>query len=251
MATSVLPKDPSFSISYTLRSGEQGEGPLFILWQLIEKYKVDIFDVSLSKITEDFLDYIEREGIPLEERSDFAQMAARLIYYKSRLLLPNPGYEEDNDSSDDVLPRELVEKLLEYKKFQAASEILSDLESEMNRSFSREPLWEEYEEGMDFLEVDLLSFLKAFRVFMDRNDNRNKMVVPAENITIEEMIEKLEEKLKKEYEFYFFSWTNSFALIHIVVAFLAVLEMARLKKITVSQEDDYSDIKINRRDYER
>lgn len=244
-------KDPSFSISYTLRSGEKEEAPLFILWQLIEKYKVDIFDVSLSRITNDFLAYIEKNSIPLDERSDFAQMAARLIYYKSRLLLPNPGYEEDDDSSEDILPKELIEKLLEYKKYQAASELLADLETERNRSYSRISIWDEYEKEMDFLEVDLLSFLKAFHFFLDRIEKEKVLTIPAENITIEEMMLKLEEKLEIDYEFYFFSWISSFSLIHIVIAFLAILEMARLKKVFLNQEDDYSDIKITRAKNER
>jgi len=245
------PAEDFFSVSFLLRSGEKGEGPLHVLWQLIEKYKVDIFDVSLTQITADFLSYIRDKAISLEERSDFASMVTRLIFYKSRLLLPNPGYEEDSHAENDVLPRELIEKLLEYKKFQGATEILASLETERQNSFTREPVWDIYESGMDFLDVDLISFLKAFRAFLDRSEQTGRVLIPPENINIEEMMDALDKKLAMEQEFYFFAWVKNFSLMMIVVSFLAILEYTRLRKIRLEQNDPFSDIKIILVDNER
>ena len=122
-------RDPldTFPVSWLNSDGEPEQGPMYVLWELIESYKVDIFEVSLHRITEDFLNFLRRAGeLQVELASSFTVMASRLLYYKSRALLPDPGFEESDEESR--LPPELVQQLLEYRKFQFAAERLGDLD---------------------------------------------------------------------------------------------------------------------------
>ncbi|EMO59788.1 ScpA/B-like protein [Leptospira santarosai str. CBC1416] len=104
----------SFVVQWNNGEGGLSEGPLSVLWSLIESYKVDIFDVALSRITRDFLNFLRiSETLSLELSAEYALMAANLIYLKSKALLPDPGFEEED--YEPPLPPELVEKLLEHK----------------------------------------------------------------------------------------------------------------------------------------
>ena len=125
-----------FQVSWVNSEGEPEEGPLTLLWQLIESYRVDIFEISLIKITEDFLKFItSMESIRVEVASSFAVMASRLLYYKSKALLPDPGFE-DNDT-EPRLPPELIQQLLEYRRFQNAADRFRELEDITSGMFTR------------------------------------------------------------------------------------------------------------------
>jgi len=244
MSATILDHDSAiehgFRISFETRTGGEKKEPLAILWNLIESYEVDIFAVSLFRITQDFLAYMHREKINLEEQSDFAYLLARLIFYKSRQLLPNPGIEADFET--DTLPFELVEQLLEYKKLQQAAEVMREIETRAHLRFGRSPGWNQYESDLDFLQVDLLSFLKAFRDFLDREEKSRPMQIVDENVTIEEMIDYLESRLTIESESSFFKAVTSFSVLRIIVCFMALLELAKMKRIVVKQSAQYDDI---------
>ncbi len=229
-----------FQIEFTTRIGEQLSGPLATLWRLIESYEVDIFEVSLSRITEDFLRYMTSAEIALEDQADFALMAAKLIYYKSKMLLPNPGFEEEQDV--DVLPLELVEQLLEYKRYQQAAESLRALEERARLSFGRKPSWHHYEADIEFLQVDLLSFLKAFREFLDRKEREQPMQIEEEEVGIEDMMELLRQKISLVGRVSFFAMAKHLSIIRCIVLFLAVLELVRLREINVTQSEQMTDI---------
>ncbi len=233
--------DNTFQVAFITRDGNAENAPLEYLWKLIESYEVDIFEVSLSRITDDFIAYMKSGSITLEEQSDFVFMAARLIYYKSRLLLPNPGFEEDEEN--DFLPLELVEQLLEYKRFQAAAEKLSALEAATQFSFPREQTWSQYEEDLDFLEVDLISFLKAFRGFLEREQKKRPLKIEEEEVTVQEMMLYWDSLFdQKGSQLSFFAELGTFSRMRIVASFLAVLELARLKRCFLTQDAQYTDI---------
>jgi segregation and condensation protein A len=83
-----------FLVKWSTNEGGWTEGPLSVLWTLIESYKIDIFEVSLSRITEDFIQFLRlAKNLPIELSSEFTKMAASLVYLKSKALLPNPGFE--------------------------------------------------------------------------------------------------------------------------------------------------------------
>src|SRR6056297_984409 len=115
---------------------ENFEGPLDLLWSLIKKAKIDITEISLAEITEQYLQYLKlMEQLNVNIAMDFIVMASELIYYKSRVLLP--GAEIDDEYFVPPLPPELVQKLLEYKKYQQASKTLWDMYEIQSDSYFR------------------------------------------------------------------------------------------------------------------
>lgn len=232
-----------FSVLFTNRDGEEQEGPLAVLWRLIESYEVDIFEVSLSRITEDFLNFMKSADVPISEESEFVVMAARLIYYKSKLLLPNPGFEEEYE--EDTLPLELVDQLLEYKRFQQAAETLREYEEKNQMSFTREASWGDYSEDIDFLRVDLVSFLKAFQDFMIKEEAARPIQIEEEPVSVEDVMQTITEQVTEKGTMSFFDFIRGAGISMAVAAFLAVLELARLRLITVVQLQYLGDISLH------
>jgi len=231
-----------FQVEFQTRAGSEQKGPLGVLWMLIESYEVDIFSVSLGRITEDFLSFMARIDISLEDQADFAQVAARLIFYKSRQLLPNANIGED--TPPDTLPLELVEQLLEYKKMQQAAAEMRRLEELSQLRLTREPVWGTFEKDLDYLEVDLISFLKTFREFLERQEKSRPMQIADENISVEEMMDYLKTRLMGEEEASFFRAVTGFSTARIIAAFLALLEMAKQKMIRLRQDEALGDIRF-------
>lgn len=237
-------QNESFLVSYKNREGEEGSGPLELLWRLIHSYEVDIFDVSLTRITTDFLSYMKEHNIAIEEESDFALMATRLLYYKSKLLLPNPPVEEE---AFDYLPLELVEQLLEYKRYQITSEYFRELESSQMRSAARLPSWNEYEHEIEFLKVDLISFLKAYQGFLEKKEKEKPMNIDGEEVDLEQIAIMLREALQKKPELSFFHFVQGFSLLKLVTSFFAMLELTRLREVDIFQKELFNDIVIKAR----
>lgn len=238
------PDQSGFVVKFTTRSGDFQNASLGLLWKLIESYEVDIFEVSLSRITQDFIHYIEILKPGLEEEADFAVMAARLIYYKSKMLLPNPGFEDDYEP--DALPPELVEQLLEYKRFQQAAEVLREYEERSRLSFTRQPDWSVFEEDTNFLSVDLLSFLKAYKDFLLRKEREKPMQITEDPVTIEEMMAEISAALELKEQISFFEFCESFGIVRVVTSFMALLEMVKMKLISVKQDVLLEDIFIEK-----
>jgi len=242
MTTQALPENEHFRVLFITRDGDQQEGPLGLLWKLIESYEVDIFEVSLTKITGDFISYIQNSSVELAEETEFALMASRLLFYKSRLLLPNPSMEMETEQ--DRLPLELIDLLLEYKKFQLAAETLRNLEETASTVLTRETSWNEFEEGIDLLEVDLKSFLITFREFLLRAEKARPMEIEEELISMDEVLEKFREDLRANGTLMFLQYVEGETILRIVITFLAVLELAKLKFITIMQSTAFGDIEL-------
>lgn len=237
-------EDPRrFQVAFHTRAGSEQKGPLGVLWGLIESYEVDVFSVSLSRITRDFLTYMETAEISLEEQADFTQTAARLLFYKSRLLLPNAVVGED--TPPDKLPYELVEQLLEYKKMQQAAEEMRRLEEKSQLRLVREAGWGAYEQDSDYLEVDLLSFLRTFRDFLEREEKSRPMQIQDETISAEEMMEYMMTKLMGDNEASFFRSVVGFSIARIIACFLALLELAKQKMVVLRQDEWLGDIRFS------
>ncbi len=229
-----------FQVAFSTRAGSEQKGPLAILWTLIESYEVDIFSVSLSRITRDFISYMEKSEISLEEQADFTHTAARLLFYKSRLLLPNAVIGED--TPPDTLPYELVEQLLEYKKMQGAALEMRQLEERAQLRLTRDSAWGAFEQDGDYLEVDLLSFLRVFRDFLEREEKARPMQIHDETITVEEMMDYMLGRLAGGGEASFFRSVTGFSVARIIACFLALLEMAKQKLVRLRQDEWLGDI---------
>ncbi|HMV36635.1 MAG TPA: segregation/condensation protein A [Turneriella sp.] len=229
-----------FQVEFHTRAGSEQKGPLAVLWGLIESYEVDVFSVSLSRITADFLHYMSTAQISLDEQADFTQTAARLLFYKSRLLLPNAVIGEE--TPPDKLPYELVEQLLEYKKMQQAAEEMRRLEERSQLRLTREPQWSAFESDSDYLEVDLLSFLRTFRDFLEREEKSRPMQIQDETISAEEMMEYMMSRLMGDTEASFFRSVTGFSVARIIACFLALLELAKQKMVVLRQDEWLGDI---------
>ena len=229
------------------------EGPLDLLLHLIRTSEVNIYDIPISMITEQYLRYIElMQELNLDVAGEFLVMAATLIHIKSRTLLPRPDpTQEDGGPEED--PREaLVRRLLEHQKFKAAAELLHDRETLRSAQYMRpdsrvaDAAGDEYEPE---LEVDLFSLLAAFKGVLERASRRPRMVLPPEEIPIETRIDQLLNRLSETeacgFEDLFADGDGSRGFM--IVTFLALLEMIRLKLVRVFQSGGSGAIRVYKR----
>src|SRR3954447_2818262 len=228
------------------------EGPLDLLLHLIRKHELDIHDIPIALITAQYLEAIAlMHEMNLDVAGEFLVMAATLIHIKSKMLLPRPetaaaleGEEED--------PRDaLVRRLLEHQKFKAAAELLHEREQLRSAQWLgpdervAELAGDDYEPE---LEVDLFSLLSAFQSVVTRAKLRPKVLLPPEQMPVEVRIEQLLDRLSETdacgFEELFADVNDRGGLI---VTFLALLEMIRLKLVRVFQSGSFGPIRIYKR----
>jgi segregation and condensation protein A len=228
------------------------EGPLDLLVHLIKKSKVDIYDIPIALITRQYLDYLGlMQELNLDVASEFLVMAATLIHIKSRMLLPRPETAA-GDPVDAEDPRDaLVRRLLEHERFKAAAGLLHDRETLRNAQWTRpeqrveELAGDEYEPE---LEVDLFSLLSAFKLVLERARERPPVPLPPEQISIEARIDQLLERLSETEACGFEDLFGDVATRpDMIVTFLALLEMIRLKLVRVFQSGQLGAIRIYKR----
>jgi segregation and condensation protein A len=231
---------------------EMFEGPLDLLLHLIKKNEVNVHDIPIALITAQYLETIElMQELNLDVAGEYLVMAATLIHIKSKMLLPRPetaaaveGEEED--------PRDaLVRRLLEHQKFKAAAGLLHEREQLRAAQWQRPDdrvaaiAGDEYEPE---LEVDLFSLLTAFQAVVQRAKQRPKVLLPPEQIPVEVRIDQLLARLSETeacgFEDLFADATDRGGLI---VTFLALLEMIRLKLIRVFQSGSFGPIRVYKR----
>jgi segregation and condensation protein A len=231
---------------------ESFEGPLDLLLHLIRKSEVNIYDIPIALITEQYLGYIElMQELNLDVAGEFLVMASTLIHIKSRMLLPRPDPAQDDTLDED--PREaLVRRLLEHQKYKAAAGLLHDRETLRSAQFMRPDASVAAAAGDDYepeLEVDLFGLLAAFRGVLQRAQGRARLVLPPEQITIEDRIDQVLARLSETeacgFEDLFADGDGSRPFM--IVTFLALLEMIRLKLIRVFQGGSFGAIRVYKR----
>jgi len=228
------------------------EGPLDLLVHLIKKHKVDVYDIPIALITKQYLDYLGlMQELNLDLASEFLVMAATLIHIKSKMLLPRPETAA-GDPTDEEDPRDtLVRRLLEHQKFKAAAELLHDRETLRNAQWGRPDSRIEEIAGDDYepeVEVDLFSLLSAFRQVLERARERPPVPLPASEISIETRIDQLLGRLSETDACGFEDLFDDVATrTDMIVTFLAILEMIRLKLIRVFQSGGAGAIRIYKR----
>jgi segregation and condensation protein A len=226
------------------------EGPLDVLLHLIKKNEVSIYDIPIVAITQQYIEYIDlMQELNLDVAGEFLVMAATLIHIKSRMLLPRPDPTQEDPEED---PREaLVRRLLEHQKFKAAAELLHERETLRSAQWTRPdgPIAEIAGEAPEpEIEVDLFSLIGAFRAVLERAKQRPKMYLPSEQIPIEDRIEQLLTRLSETEACGFedlFADVQSRA--GLIVTFLALLEMIRLKLVRVFQSGALAPIRVYKR----
>jgi segregation and condensation protein A len=228
------------------------EGPLDLLLHLIRKHEVDIHDIPIALITAQYLSAIAfMEEFDLDVAGEFLVMAATLIHIKSKMLLPRPetaaGVEGEVEDPRDAL----VRRLLEHQKFKAAAGLLHEREQLRAAQWLRpdgrvaELAGDDYEPE---LEVDLFSLMNAFQAVVDRLKLRPKVLLPPEEIPVELRIEQLLARLSETEALGFEDlFSDIYDRRGMIVTFLALLEMIRLKLVRVFQSGSFGPIRVYKR----
>jgi len=223
---------------------EQFEGPLDLLLELIEKEKLDVTNLNLAKVADEYLDYIEdRKNITLGNLASFLLIASKLILIKSRALLPLLKFSDEEE--EEI--KDLEYQLAEYKKFKDLSKKIGDMANSSRTSFSREGF---LEIGSFFYppeNVNAFDLKKTFIEILSDIPIAEKLEreVIREVITLEEKIKHICEQLEKKEKTYFSKTVSgSRDKVEIIMSFLAILEMVKRKVIQVEQGKLFEDIKI-------
>lgn len=241
---------------------EAFEGPLDLLLHLIDKNEADIFDIPIKDITDQYFEYLQSmQELELEITSEFLVMAATLLSIKSKMLLPKPPPVEDfiDDGwmdDEDFDPRaELVQKLIEYRKFKGVADHLREREQERSLIYTREPVdltpyvRQTPENPVEGLQVGdlLLAFRKALRKMAGRN-----MVakIRRDEVSVKERIQQVVDRLRLEGGKLLFSRLlgDDMTREDIVVTFLALLELMKMKQVVCFQHRLFDDIVIQARE---
>jgi len=229
------------------------DGPLDLLLHLIRKNEVDIYDIPIASITQQYLDTLEiMRELDVNIAGDFVFMAATLIHIKSKMLLPPPHEDGVEDELGD--PRdELVARLLEYQRYKEAAQMLYE------RQTLRSAMWLRSETAVasllesdaqaqeELLDVDLFELLTAFRSVLERINRRKDIKFERETVTVEEMIQILTAKVAPGTNISFeqlFDDVTTRALL--IVTFLALLELVRLRVLRVYQTKAFGAIHVSR-----
>jgi segregation and condensation protein A len=225
------------------------EGPLDLLLYLIKKNEVDIYDIPIALITGQYLEYLDlMRELNLDIAGEFLVMASTLIKIKSQMLLP--PVEGEGEGEDEADPRaELMEHLLEYQRYKEAAQQLFTRELLEKDIFTRpltdEPGQAKSEEDV-LIEASLFDLVDALRKVIERKDlPEHYMGVAVEKITVRDKIISILQQLKQTPQIVFQSLFDPLVTRYeIVVAFLAVLELIRLRAIRVFQIQPYGEIRI-------
>jgi segregation and condensation protein A len=223
---------------------EAFEGPLDLLLHLIKKEEVDIWNIPIAHITEQYLQYLQiMKDLNINVAGEWLMMAATLIYIKSRMLVPQEKTDEALAEEED--PRnELVYQLLEHQKFKNAAEMLYTREEVENAIWNKLPS-EVLEESSEVIAVTLFDLLRAFHEVVQRFESQRVLEVEQEEITIEQKIQDIRTRFlvhDKMLLSSFFAEARSKR--HLIVIFLALLELVRLHEVCLYQKKAFEEIQI-------
>lgn len=223
---------------------EKFEGPLDLLWNLIRESKLDIAEVPLALVTEQYISYLRMmESLNIQIASEFILMASELLYYKSKALLPTG--EMEDDYFVPPLPPDLVERLLEYKKYQAAASSLREKFEKQSDCFFRTIEPSEIKDAEMYLEVSLFDLLKAFSDIIDSQETIEQEEIIFDEVLVSDRIAYIEAVLLG-CESVLFSdlFRDNPSRAVIIASFLAILELAKMRRIKILQHRLFGEIRI-------
>ncbi len=221
------------------------EGPLDLLLHLIRLNEVDIYDIPISTIADQYVEYLDMmRDLDLEIASEFLLMAATLMEIKSRMLLPTHPDEEESEED----PRfELIEQILEYKKYKELSGHLGEIAESESKVFRRTFKEEVDEEtGEPMLEASTFVLLQAFKRVLEYATEESFSEITLEEVSVEEKMEELRDRLQEKGNmeldeiFEGKAWTKS----ALIATFLALLELIRLKEVAARQKKQFGEIRL-------
>lgn len=226
------------------------EGPLDLLLYLIKKEEIDIYDIPIAKITDQYLGYLElMQLLDLNIAGEFLVMAATLMHIKSRLLLPPDQLEGETEEEED--PRaELVRRLLEYKKFKEAAQELQQMESTQKHFFARvgpgvKP--EDTPGRFEFFEASLFDLITAFtKVLKDIPKDAFYKVIKDEFTVSEKIHDLLHLLVEKSTMFFTDLFKSAKTKAEIITIFMALLELIKIREVMIVQSAPFGEIEIRR-----
>lgn len=217
-------------------------GPLDLLLYLIRQEQVDIYDIPVARITDEYLRYLElMQELDIAVAGDFLVMAASLIEIKSKMLLPRDPLAAGSEEDDDDPRRELIDRLLEHQKYKAAAQMLWSRATVEQAVFTRAEI--ETDKQNPEVSVGVFDLLKVFQQILARHKEEVLMEIEREEITMAEMLERLRNMVLSAGELNlraFFARANSRR--ELVLAFLSVLELVRTTEISLIQRETFGEI---------
>ncbi len=228
------------------------EGPLDLLLYLIKRDEVDIYDIPIGRITDQYMEYLQlMKVLDLNIAGDFLVMSATLMLIKSRMLLPVEERREQEDEEEDDPRWDLVRQLVEYKKFKDAADHLEELELHMENVFSRES--EHVELGappdIDMRDASIFDLISALNEALGRVQEEDLQEIFAEEYTVSQKVSFIVENLKITKRLSITDlFTGMVSRQEIVCTFLAVLELIKLNRIAAVQDDHFGRIMVEPRE---
>ena len=229
------------------------EGPLDLLCHLIDKNKMDIYDIQISQITDQYIDYLnEMEELNLEIASEFLVMASTLLYLKSKNLIPKQGEEEEEELTEE----ELIKQIIEYKKYKEISKKLREnyieysnriFKQEEKIKFPKQELEEEYEK--EIISNTYLKLIERNSSKINQNAKNIEKIAITETYTVASKVKEIFRALIKQKKFVFnklFSIKKKDKK-EVVTAFTGLLELSRRNKVITKQEEQFGDITVEKR----
>lgn len=219
-------------------------GPLDLLLHLIKEAKMDIMNIKLEIIIDEYLDYIKKMNeMNLEVASSYLVMASELLEIKSKMLLPKDEEEEEEDD-----PKErLINRLILYQQYKDQIDSFKSLEEERNNYYTKIPSdLSEYQEEkkVNLNNITLDDLVSAFEKFLERVELEKPVntKVTKKELSVEDRIVNIKNRLKKEKKIDFFDLFEVKTKEYVVVTFLAILEMAKKKEMIITQENNFDNI---------
>ena len=222
------------------------EGPLDLLLYLIKRDEIDIYDISIERITRQYLEYLEAfKELKIDVAGEFIVMAANLIYLKSRSLLPLDQQPPEEDAEEDDPRWDLIRQLIEYKKFKEAAEHLQARAVEQEKIFTRDG-GSGGDVPLRLAEVGIFQLIHAFQNVIKRVEARENLhEIFGEHFTVSEKIEVILQRVANGALVHFSElFGNIASRVEVVVTFLALLELIRLKQVRAIQRDLFGEIEI-------
>lgn len=224
------------------------EGPLDLLLHLIKEKNVDIYDISIEEITKSYLDYINKmEELNINIASSYLVMAAELMEIKSKSLLPKVENEEDNED-EEVSRENLINKLVEYKKYKEMTEVFKELEINRNNIYIKPPEninnYVNNEIYNEEIEIDKL--VEAMKCFLSRKELEKplKTKITNKEYSVKERKNSIRNIIRNKKRVEFTELFEEYNKSYIAVTFLSVLELAKEHELKISQDKNFDNIFI-------
>lgn len=226
---------------------DEFEGPMDLLLHLIKKDNIDIIDISIEKITKQYLDYIEEmENLNLDIASEYLIMAAELLEIKSSKLLP----KQENDEVEEDLEANFINRLIEYKQYKEITQQFKELEENRKEVYTKIPdSLNEYKQNstIDLGDTTIADLISAMNNFLSRKELEKPLntKITTKEYNIDERSYEIRKILKKNKKMNFKELFDVYRKDYIVVTFLAILSMTKKQEIEIKQDNNFNDIYLS------